>query len=88
GECFVFDQRVTIGHGLVQGSYELCHACRRPISAEDRASELYEIGVSCPACHAERTDEQRAAYRERERQEQLAAARGEVHVGAVYRDED
>ncbi|MGF7152975.1 oxygen-dependent tRNA uridine(34) hydroxylase TrhO [Novosphingobium gossypii] len=84
GECFVFDQRVTIGHGLAQGTYELCHACRRPISAEDRASELYEIGVSCPACHGERTDEQRAAYRERERQEKLAAKRGEAHVGAVY----
>lgn len=84
GECFVFDQRVTIGHGLAQGTYELCHACRRPISAEDRASDLYEIGVSCPACHGERTDEQRAAYRERERQEQLAAKRGEAHVGAVY----
>lgn len=88
GECFVFDQRVTIRHGLVQGSYELCHACRRPISAEDRESELYEIGVSCPACHGERTDEQRAAYRERERQEKLASARGAAHVGAVYRDVD
>ncbi|GAB7555637.1 rhodanese-related sulfurtransferase [Novosphingobium sp. 11B] len=87
GECFVFDQRVTIGHGLAPGSYELCHACRRPISAEDRASELYEIGVSCPACHGERTEEQRAAYRERERQEKLAARRGEAHVGAVYRGE-
>ncbi|GLK45060.1 MULTISPECIES: oxygen-dependent tRNA uridine(34) hydroxylase TrhO [Novosphingobium] len=86
GECFVFDQRVTIGHGLVQGTYELCHACRRPISAEDSKSELYEIGVSCPACHGERTDEQRAAYRERERQEKLASARGAAHVGAVYRD--
>ncbi|AOR75860.1 rhodanese-related sulfurtransferase [Novosphingobium resinovorum] len=87
GECFVFDQRVTIGHGLAPGSYELCHACRRPISAEDRASEFYEIGVSCPACHGERTEEQRAAYRERERQEKLAARRGEAHVGAVYRGE-
>lgn len=83
GECFVFDQRVTIGHGLELGSYGLCHACRRPVSAEDRASPLYEEGVSCPACHSERTDEQRAAYRERQRQEELASARGQVHVGAV-----
>ena len=83
GECFVFDQRVTIGHGLVEGSYELCHACRRPIRETDLTSLLYEEGVSCPACHAERTDEQRASYRERQRQEALAAARGQAHIGAV-----
>ena len=83
GECFVFDQRVTIGHGLVEGSYGLCYACRRPVSADDRVSSLYEEGVSCPACHAERTPEQRASYRERHRQEMLAAARGQAHVGAV-----
>jgi UPF0176 protein len=87
GECFVFDQRVTIGHGLALGSYDLCHACRRPISAEDAASERYEEGVSCPACYDERTDEQRAAYRERHRQEALAAARGYQHVGAKRLDE-
>lgn len=85
GECFVFDQRVTIGHGLVQGSYELCHACRRPVDAPARESELYETGVSCPACHSERTAEQRAGYRERHRQELLAAERGQAHVGADYR---
>jgi len=83
GECFVFDQRVTIGHGLVAGSYTLCHACRRPVSADDCASPLYETGVSCPACHAERTEEQRASYRERHRQEKLAAAQGRAHVGAM-----
>ncbi|WP_159983549.1 MULTISPECIES: rhodanese-related sulfurtransferase [unclassified Novosphingobium] len=83
GECFVFDQRVTIGHGLTLGSYALCHACRRPVNAEDQASPLFEEGVSCPACHAERSDEQRASYRERHRQEALAAMRGVAHVGAV-----
>ncbi len=83
GECFVFDERVSVGHGLAQGSYALCRACRRPVSAEDRASPLYEAGVSCPACHDERSEEQRAGYRERHRQECLAAARGEGHVGAV-----
>ncbi|WP_338466146.1 rhodanese-related sulfurtransferase [Novosphingobium sp. ZN18A2] len=82
GECFVFDQRVTIGHGLVQGSHALCHACRRPVSTQDRNSPLYEPGASCPACHSERTDEQRASYRERHRQEMLAAAQGRAHVGA------
>lgn len=88
GECFVFDQRVTVGHGLAEGSYALCHACRRPVSDKDRASALYEEGVSCPACHAERTDAQRVSYRERHRQETLAAAQGRAHVGAVLIDRD
>jgi UPF0176 protein len=82
GECFVFDQRVAIGHGLAHGSHALCHGCRRPVSAQDMASPLYEAGVSCPACHPERTDEQRASYRERHRQEAMAAAQGRSHVGA------
>ena len=83
GECFVFDERVTVAHALKPGSHELCRACRRPITAEDKASALYAPGVSCPACHAERTEEQRAGYAERERQTRLAEARGEAHVGAV-----
>ena len=83
GECFVFDHRVTIGHGLALGHYGLCHACRRPIDDQDRASPLYEEGASCPSCHAERTEEQRAAYRERHRQEALAAAKGRAHIGAA-----
>ncbi len=87
GECFVFDQRVTVKHGLETGSYGLCHACRRPINAEDYASPLYEKGVSCPACHDERDEAQRANYRERQRQVMLAAARGEVHVGEQNGDE-
>lgn len=82
GECFVFDERVAVGHGLAPGHFELCRACRRPLSAEDRKSALYEAGVSCAACHGERSDEQRARYRERHRQEALASARGEIHVGA------
>jgi UPF0176 protein len=83
GECFVFDQRVAVGHGLEPGTHVLCHACRRPVSPADQASPLYTEGESCPACHAERTSEQRAGYRERHRQEQLAAARGRTHVGDV-----
>ena len=83
GECFVFDERVSVGHGLKPGRHSLCRACRRPVSATDRASPLFEEGVSCPACHASRSDEQRAGYRERHRQEQLAATRGVAHVGAV-----
>ena len=83
GECFVFDQRVTIVHGLGEGSHLLCHACRRPVSTDDSRSPLYEEGVSCPACHGERTDERRAAYRERHRQTVLAAAQGREHIGGV-----
>ncbi len=83
GECFVFDERVAVGHGLAPGSHGLCRACRMPVSPEDRQSPLYEEGVSCPACHATRDEEQRAGYAERHRQVMLAQARGEVHVGAA-----
>ena len=82
GECFVFDQRVAVGHGLEQGTYVTCHGCRRPVSSKDRASPLYTPGVSCPACHSSRTDAQRAAYAERDRQERLAKERGTEHIGA------
>lgn len=84
GECFVFDQRVAIGHGLKPGTHELCSACRRPVNAEATASPHYEAGVSCPSCYDERTDEQRARYRERHRQEALAAAQGRDHIGARF----
>jgi UPF0176 protein len=82
GECFVFDQRVAVGHGLAAGSFGLCHACRRPVSEADSSSPLYLAGVSCPACHDERSDAQRAGYAEREKQEHLARTRGIAHVGA------
>lgn len=83
GECFVFDQRVAVGHGLAPGSHSLCFACRRPVSSEDRRSSLYIEGVCCPACFEERDEEQRRRYAERNRQERLAAERGVAHVGAV-----
>ena len=73
GDCFVFDQRVTVGHGLVPGRHSLCYACRRPLGEAERSSPLFEDGVSCPACHGERSEAQRAGYRERQRQEKLAA---------------
>ncbi|PKP94211.1 MAG: hypothetical protein CVT77_03005 [Alphaproteobacteria bacterium HGW-Alphaproteobacteria-16] len=88
GECFVFDERVSVGHGLAPGNNGLCRACRMPVTPEQRASPLYVEGVACPACHAERTDEQRARYAERHRQAMLAAARGEAHVGAVFAEPD
>ena len=87
GECFVFDQRVTVRHGLEPGNYVQCHACRTPLTPEELASEHYEAGVSCPHCHASKSPEQRARYRERHKQQVLAAKRGEPHIGArIERD--
>ena len=82
GDCFVFDERVTVRHGLEPGDYDLCRACRRPISDADKVSAAYEAGVSCPHCIEEKSAEQRARYAERQKQQQLAKKRGEVHVGA------
>ena len=82
GECFVFDERVAVGHGLTPGTHALCRACRRPVSPADRASPLFVEGISCPSCHADRGEDQRAGYAERHRQVRLADARGEAHVGA------
>jgi UPF0176 protein len=75
GGCFVFDDRVALGHGLVTGDLTLCRACRDPISDADRASDLFQEGVSCPNCYATRTDDQRARYAERQRQMELARKR-------------
>lgn len=83
GECFVFDQRVSVGHGLKVGTHDVCHACRTPVSPADRTSPQFVAGISCPSCHAVRNDMQRASYAERERQVQLAQARGESHIGIV-----
>lgn len=83
GECFVFDERVAVGHGLHQGTHALCRACRMPVPPADRASPLYEEGVSCPRCHDARDDAQRIRYRERHRQVLAAEARGEAHIGAA-----
>ena len=85
GECFVFDQRVAVGHGLAAGTHTLCFACRRPVSPANSQSPLYVAGVSCPACHGERGERQRASYRERHRQELLAGRHGRAHVGAVLK---
>ncbi len=84
GECFVFDERVAVGHGLAPGTHGLCRACRMPVSEADRGSPLYEEGVSCPRCHDMRDDADRARYAERHRQALLAEARGEAHVGRRY----
>jgi len=82
GECFVFDERVAVVHGLAEGDASLCRACRRPLTAQDRASPLHAEGVSCVHCHDARSDEDRARYAERQRQVELAERRGAApHVG-------
>lgn len=82
GECFVFDERVAVGHGLRPGSHALCYGCRRPISASDMASALYQPGISCPHCHGRKPAERLQGLEERHRQVQLARARRQAHVGA------
>jgi len=81
GQCFVFDERVSVGHGLEEGSYELCRGCRRPVSPQDRASEHFVEGVSCPWCHDRTTSLQKANYAQRQQQIDLAKERGEQHLG-------
>ncbi|MEE2819632.1 MAG: rhodanese-related sulfurtransferase [Planctomycetota bacterium] len=80
GECFVFDERVSVGHRLEIGEYELCRACRIPICDEDKASEHFQEGVSCPHCHDVTTDEQKIRFRERQKQIELARQRGDSHL--------
>lgn len=81
GECFVFDNRVSVNHQLEKGVYDQCHACRLPITDEDKNSDKYVQGVSCPSCYDKKSEQQRQRFAERERQVQLAKARGEEHLG-------
>ena len=81
GDCFVFDQRVSVGHGLAEGDWDICYACREPINAEHKALEGFELGVSCPLCVETTTEAQKQGYRERHKQQQLARARDERHIG-------
>ena len=81
GQCYVFDGRVSVGHGLVPGDYDSCHACRRPVSAADKAHPDYEPGVQCPACVTEYSQSDRERFRERMHQMELAEKRGQRHLG-------
>jgi len=81
GECFVFDNRVTVNHQLEKGQYDQCHACRRPITEDDKQSPHYKKGVSCHHCYQSHSVQQRQRYQERERQIELAKRRGEAHIG-------
>ena len=82
GECFVFDNRVSVNHQLEKGTYDQCHACRLPITDEDKNSPYYSQGVSCPSCYDKKSDAQRQRFAERERQVQIAKSRGEQHIGS------
>ncbi len=81
GACFVFDQRVALGHGLVQADVLLCFNCREPLTPQDQADPAYVPDVCCPRCAPDLTPARRASLTERARQIQLAKARGERHLG-------
>ena len=68
GQCFVFDERVSVGHGLQPGGLALCRSCREPLSEPDQRSDLFELGVSCPSCHAHTSEDKKTKARERQRQ--------------------
>ena len=87
GECFVFDERVAVGHGLREGEAELCRACRHPVTSQDKLSPFYIEGVACHRCHDSRSDDDRKRYAERHRQVELARKRGtQSHIGQQEED--
>ena len=86
GDCFVFDNRVSVNHNLEKGDYEQCFACRMPITVDDMQSAAYSKGESCPHCIGKATEEQKARFREREYQMQLAKQRGEAHIGSEVKE--
>ena len=87
GECFVFDERVSVGHGLKPGAHELCRCCRDPLPDDTKASPLFELGVSCPRCHALTSEVQKNSARERQRQWEIAKSKQINHIGIPQRQE-
>ncbi|ATC94642.1 oxygen-dependent tRNA uridine(34) hydroxylase TrhO [Pseudoalteromonas tunicata] len=81
GECFVFDNRVAVDHDLQKGSYDQCHACRMPITEDEKQLASYMEGVSCLHCHDALSEEQKLRFAERQKQVELAKVRGEGHIG-------
>jgi len=81
GECFVFDERVTVDKNLKQGEYLQCFGCRRPLSKEDLKSDLYEKGVSCHKCFDQSSEEDKERFAQRQLQIELADKRGHAHMG-------
>jgi UPF0176 protein len=80
GECFVFDNRISLKHGLIAGTYSMCSGCRKPISPNDKKSKKFEQGVSCPKCHDNLTNIQKDRFRMRQRQINLAKKSGSKHI--------
>jgi len=80
GECFVFDNRISLKHGLVNGTYSMCSGCRKPVSPKDKKSKKYEEGVSCPNCHDNLTKVQKNRFRMRQKQINLAKKTGSKHI--------
>lgn len=85
GDCFVFDQRVSVKHGLAEGDYDMCHACRMPLTEAEKQSPDYEAGVSCSHCIDTHDEADRERFRERQKQIKLARARGQEHIGDVQK---
>jgi UPF0176 protein len=86
GECFVFDNRVAVNHALEKGQYDQCYACRYPITEDEKKSEHYIQGVSCPHCYDKVSKKQLSRFQEREKQVEIAKSRGEEHIGSDTRD--
>tara|TARA_B100001971_G_C17792863_1_gene335427 strand:- start:182 stop:577 length:396 start_codon:yes stop_codon:yes gene_type:complete len=80
GECFVFDNRISLKHNLIVGTYSMCSGCRKPISRKDKKSNKYEEGVSCPRCHDNLTSSQRERFRMRQKQILIAKKTGKKHI--------
>ena len=80
GECFVFDNRISVKHGLIKGTYSMCSGCRKPISPKDKKSNKFEEGVSCPNCHDRLTNSQKERFRMRQKQINLAKKTGKKHI--------
>ncbi|MEH6452739.1 MAG: rhodanese-related sulfurtransferase [Psychromonas sp.] len=83
GECFVFDNRVSVNHKLEKGQYDQCHGCRLPITEADKLSDKYIAGVCCHHCHEKIDDSQKQRFAQREKQISLAKQRGETHIGSA-----
>ena len=83
GECFVFDNRVAVDHDLKRGSYDQCHACRMPITEQEKTLDTYTEGLSCHHCYGKVSEEQKQRFAQRQKQVQLAKARGEEHIGSA-----
>jgi UPF0176 protein len=81
GECFVFDQRVAVTHGLDEGQYDQCYACRHPLSSKELESDQYTKGISCPYCFNKLSDKKKAGVTERQKQIMLSKSKGKNHIG-------